>query len=726
MMRHKNSLQLARLQTGARPRLPVILQAEMAECGLACLAMLSAYYGRRQDLTRLRERLGVGQQGATLKQLMRMAHRESMTARALRCDVSEISQMQLPAILHWDFDHFVVVAQASSRRLVVHDPARGVVRLSLDEAARHFTGVALELTPDTEFQPADERTSLSLLAFMGKLPGVLPVLGQILLLSAVLQLIALASPFYMQLVVDDVLTKQDPELLTLLASGFLLITLLSTITHLIRGWTSIYLTNQLSLVFGSRLFHRLLGLKPDYFMKRHLGDIVSRFGSLKPVQEFLTSSAITLLLDGVMAATTLILIVIYSPQLALVIAITLLIYLSSQVAFYLPIKDRTHEKIAADASLDSNFMESIRSINAIKRFGAEQQRESDWQNRFTDAINADIRLGWLGLSREFIDNALSGFSQVIIIYLGARQVLAGQMTIGMLFAFMAYRSHFVGAATSLVNEFIRYLMLSLHLERLSDIQLSAQSPATTLPQTVEANLSLRNISFRHAEDQAWLLKGLQLEVMVGDCLCILGPSGCGKSTLLNIMQNLLQPTQGEVYVSGFALQGQGAGAIKFHSASVMQGDTLLSGSLRSNIAFNDPQPDQQRILWAAQTACIDADISAMPMGYDSIMGDMGTLLSAGQQSRVLIARALYQQPKFLFLDECTAHLDEQTEGQVLMNIMQLPLTCIFVTHNQRLRSLATLEITLEMGAYRVTRHCPPRQITADRPQIQPHSDTPEP
>ncbi len=694
---------LRTLHLGGRRQLPIVLQAEYSECGLACLAMVAAYHGQQESLLHLRERFQTSQHGVNLHHLMMMARRFCLTSRALRCEIDEICKLELPVIIHWDFNHFVVVARASRTSITIHDPALGQRKYSLAAAARHFTGIALELTPDAQFKATDSAAKLSLRQFLGNLPGMVPILAQILFLSVILQFVALASPFYMQLVVDDVLVKQDVDLLILLATGFLAITLISLITQAIRGWTNIYLTNQLSLKFGSRLFHRLLSLKGDYFMKRHLGDVVSRFASLRPVQEFLTSSAITVLLDSVMALSTLTMILIYSPLLAGVVVLALLLYLVSQMAFYLPTRNRSHEQITANAKLDSNFMESIRSISAIKRFGAEQQRESEWQNRFNEVINANIRLSWLSLARDILNNGISGISQILVIFLGAKQVLSGQMSIGMLYAFMAYRSHLVSAATSLVNELIRFLMLSLHLERLSDIQLAAADtpPPMQAAPAISGRIRLDGVGFRHTDDQPWILQQIKLDIQPADRLCILGPSGCGKSTLLNVMQNLLPASRGEIYIDELPLSGAGSSALRTHSASVMQGEALLSGSILSNIAFNDPEFDYERVESAARLAMIHDDIMTMAMGYESLIGDMGTILSAGQQSRVLIARALYHRPKILFLDECTAHLDEATEAQVMQSIIDLEITCIFVTHNTRLTRHATAVLHLTPRGYQL-------------------------
>ncbi|MCB1646865.1 MAG: ATP-binding cassette domain-containing protein, partial [Pseudomonadales bacterium] len=381
---------------------------------------------------------------------------------------------------------------------------------------------------------------------------------------------------------------------------------------------------------------------------------------------------------------------VYSPLLASIVLVSVLLFLISQLAFYLPMKHRTHEKISASAQLDSDFMETIRSIQAIKRFGTEAERESLWQNKFNTTINASIRLGRLSLAREVLDASVAKLSYLLVVFLGAREVLEGKLTIGMLYAFMAYRGHLASAATSLVQEYLRYLMLSVHLERLADIQTAPTDASTRafMPLPVNGDFSLQKVAFRYAAQEPWILQDFSLELSAGSKLCILGPSGCGKSTLLGLMQGTLEPQQGQILVDGYDLSGIGLTSLRTHSAGVMQQDQLMSGSLTANISFFDPFPDDQRIVTAAKLAAIHDDIVAFPMGYESVVGDMGTILSAGQHSRVLLARALYRQPRILFLDECTAHLDRDTELKVMTELMKSDITIIFITHNPGLAEMA--------------------------------------
>jgi len=670
-------------------RLPIVMQSERAECGLACITMLAGYHGQHQDLSALRDRFPPSQHGATLAELIQLGAAMNMTARAIRCDANELGECELPLILHWDFNHYVVLKKVTRRKVVIHDPAVGIREYPTNEVIRHFTGIALELKPTDKFKTGQFKSNHGVLSFFQNMSGLWISVTQILVLSGILQLVALTMPFYMQLVVDEVLVKHDEDLLTILAVGFFSISLISVITQALRGWCHIYLSNQLSLILGTEIFHHLLSLPVEYFYKRHMGDIVSRFGAFRPVQEFLTSSAVTVLLDGVMALTTLTMLIIYSPLLAAIVVLFMTLFLCSQLAFYRPVKHHSHERIGADARLNSSFMESIRSISAIKRANAETYRIGEWHSNFVESINSNVRLGKLALNRELIDSTLSGAANVLVIFVGAGQVLAGELSIGMLYAFMAYRRHMTAAITSLIAELVNYLMLSLHLERLSDIRNTPpEFEEIRLPLPIDGAIALNNIGHRFSENQDWVLNDVSFTLDTGEMLAITGPSGCGKSTLLSIIQSLIQPQKGTIEVDGLPLSIIGIQSLRWYSASVLQEDVLLSGTLKSNISFNDAFVDMERIEKVSKIAEIDRDIAKLPLGYDSQIGEMGTVLSAGQQQRVLIARALYRQPKILLLDEGTAHLDRATEIKVMQNIKALGVTCIFVSHNQKLLPLA--------------------------------------
>ncbi len=664
-------------------KLPVILQTEAAECGLASLAMIANYHGHKIDLNSLRQHHPISLKGVGLQGLMKLADQLHFATRALRLELDELKNIQCPAILHWDLNHFVVLKKVTARSIVIHDPARGLHILSYEEASKHFTGIGLELTPTKEFEPKDEEQKARLSDFWQRISGIKRTLFQMMMLSLLLQIFAIVSPFFMQLVIDEVVVSHDLELLKILALGFLLLMLIKVGVTGLRSLIIINMGAQLNIQMANNLFRHLIRLPLSYFEKRHIGDIVSRFGSMDKIKEMLTSEIITAVVDGIMIIGTLVMMFLYSPTLALVVIASVSIYGIFRFAVYMPFRRLTEEGIVASAKEDSNFMETIRAAQSIKLFGNEAQRQSIWQNLYADVLNVGIRIDKLEINYAIVNGILFGLENVLVVYLAAQLVISNQLSVGMIFAFMSYKGQFTEKAASLIEQGIKLKMISLHLARLGDIVMSgiekdANSQINLKP--IKGDLRLEDIAFRYSDTEPYILKNVQLDIKAGESVCLVGPSGCGKSTLMKVMLGLLDPTQGNILVDEIEIQMLGIRSYRTQIASVMQNDQLLSGSISDNICFFDPHYDQQKIEEYARFAAIHDEIMKMPMGYNSLIGDMGTTLSGGQKQRVLLARALYKKPRILFLDESTAHLDIYLEQEINRNIAQMHLTRIVIAH----------------------------------------------
>ena len=669
---------------GSRGKLPIIQQTEAAECGLACLAMVASYHGHQVDINTLRRRYPVSLNGVTLRALIQVACQLHFVCRPLRYELEHLSHLRLPAILHWDMSHFIVLKSVTRSGIVVHDPAGGQKFYRLSEASKHLTGIAVELAPTDGFISKDERARLSLSVFWSQLSGSGHALVQVLILSIVLQTLTLAGPLYLQLTMDEVIARGDVELLLVLALGFGLLVLIKTATTAVRSIIILIIQNVVHFHLGARLFHHLIRLPLSFFEKRHIGDLLSRFSSLQPIRNLLAEGLIAALLDGLMAAITLAMILIYSTQLTLVVVTAFFLYALLRLALYRIIWRRTEATIQAQAQENSTFIESVRAIQSLKIFNRENEREGQWLNRYSEVVSANVRLGRAKIAFSTINDALFGLENVVTIYIAAGLALNNVLTIGMIFAFMSYKQHFTEKAVQLVEKAIDFKLLGLHLERLGDIALtpieSGHDQPLVYTRTIQGRIELKNVFFRYSENDAFVLENINLAIEPGEFVTIMGSSGGGKTTMIKIMLGLLEPTSGEVLIDDVPLFSFGRRAYREQIGAVMQDDQLLSGSVADNICFLDPKFDHDRMTTCAQLAGIHEEVMAMPMTYNSLIGDMGSSLSGGQKQRLLLARALYHQPCILFLDEGTAHLDIENERHIHQSLTRLRMTRISVAH----------------------------------------------
>jgi ATP-binding cassette, subfamily B, bacterial CvaB/MchF/RaxB len=706
----------------ARGHLPLIRQAEAAECGLACLAMVASYHGHRIDLNTLRRRYPPSLNGVTLRALIQLASHLHLVARPLRYELQHLRQLRLPAILHWDMTHFVVLKAVTRKGIVVHDPAAGEKFYPLPEASKHLTGVALELAPSESFIIEDERARLPLSAFLGQLSGSGHALIQILVLSILLQLLTLAAPLYLQLTVDEVIARGDVDLLIVLALGFGLLMVIKTATTAVRSLVLLVVQNVLQFQLGARLFRHLIRLPMSFFEKRHIGDLLSRFTSLQPIRNLLAEGMIAAVLDGFMAVITLAMIFVYSTQLALVVLAATVLYAGVRLALYRVLRQRTEATIQAQARESSTFIESVRAIQSLKLFNRESEREGQWLNRYSEVVSTNVRLGRAKVAFTTLNDAIFGLENIITVYLAATLALSNTLTVGMIFAFMSYKQHFTEKAVQLIEKALDFRILGLHLERLADIALTplerGHDQALAYTRQVRGHIEFRNVFFRYAETEPFVLEDINITIEPGEFITIMGPSGGGKTTLMKIMLGLLEPTLGEVLIDGVLLSVIGPRGYREQVGAVMQDDQLLSGSIADNICFFDPEFDQQRMIACAQLAGIHQEIMAMTMTYNSLVGDMGSSLSAGQKQRVLLARALYRQPRILVLDEGTAHLDVDNERHINESLTQLRMTRVSVAHrpdisagaDRVIRIAKTVQSEARMPAVRIA-------IAADHPGV---------
>jgi ATP-binding cassette subfamily B protein RaxB len=679
--------------------------------------MIANAHGQHWRLMDLREKFPQSLKGANLKQLIDQSQVLGFNARPVRLEIDELQQLQLPCILHWDCNHFVVLQKIRSNKIVLMDPALGMRTLSRSAISQHFTGVALELAPQAHFKTKAPPQSFPLSLLTGHIQGFGQSALQIVALAFVLELFAIFMPMFNQAVVDDVLTSGDHELLSVLVLGFALILLIQSALSFARSWWVMVLSQTISIQWLSNVFAHLLKLPASWFSQRHLGDISSRFGAVHDIQKTLTQTSIESVLDGTMAIAALAMMFIYSPTLTGVVLIATGLYALVRWISYSPFRHAASERLVLSGQEHSHFIETLRAMTPLKLFGRENERRAHWQSLMVEVMNRDFQTAKLNMGFNAARTLIFGLENLCVFWIGAKIILSSQgpdrgasvFTVGMLLAFISYKVQFTGRVSALINQGIELKMLNLHRDRLADIVLTSpeqDTPQGNLPahdlSHLPASLELRNVSFRYSEGEPWLLQHLDLSIQAGEHVAITGASGCGKTTLLKILLGLITPSEGMVLYGGVPVSQLGLSNVRRKIGVVMQEDALLTGSIADNIAFFDLAPNQQRVEACAQLAEIHQDIARMPMAYHSLIGELGSGLSGGQKQRLLLARALYAQPTVLALDEATSHLDMKNERAVSKTLSQLKITRIVIAHRpetiaQADRQIDFGQLSLQMG-----------------------------
>lgn len=507
----------------------------------------------------------------------------------------------------------------------------------------------------------------------------------------------------MQWVIDHVIVSADRDLLTILAIGFGVVMLLQQLIGLLRSWLMMYMSTHLNIQWRSNVLSHLIHIPVSYFERRSLGDIVSRFGSIDSIQRTLTSTFLSAILDGLMTVFTLILMFIYSKKLTFIAIFTMVLYGVIRWIWYYPLRQATEAQIIHTAKQNSHFMETIRGAKTIKLFQRQEIRLASWLTLLVNQINAGLTTQKLGLMFQFINSLLFGIQNIVIIWLGAHLVLDNVFTVGILMAFMAYKGQFDSRVAGLIDKFIEVKMLQVDAERLSDIVLTEPEKlyhderASHVLEKSNNILELKNLKFKYSEQEPYVLNGIDLTIKSNESVAIVGKTGCGKTTLLHVLLGVFPPTEGEVLLSGRSISQIGVNSMREQIGTVLQDDVLFAGTIADNICFFDPVPDQRQIETCAELASIHLDITKFPMGYQTLVGEMGSMLSGGQKQRILLARALYKKPKILFLDESTSHLDIETECKVNQNLKLLQITKIMIAHRPETIASADRVVVLSQG-----------------------------
>lgn len=667
-------------------RVPVIHQTETAECGLACLAMICGHFGKNIDLIYLRRKFNLSARGATLAGINGIAEQLGMATRALSLELDELRVLKTPCILHWDFSHFVVLVSVKRNRYVLHDPARGIRYISREEMSRYFTGVALEVWPGSEFQSETLQTRISLRSLINSLYGIKRTLAKIFCLSVVIEAINLLMPVGTQLVMDHAIPAGDRGLLTLISAALMFFILLKAATSTLRAWSSLVMSTLINVQWQSGLFDHLLRLPLAFFERRKLGDIQSRFDSLDTLRATFTTSVIGFIMDSIMVVGVCVMMLLYGGYLTWIVLCFTTIYIFIRLVTYGNYRQISEECLVREARAASYFMETLYGIATVKIQGMVGIRGAHWLNMKIDAINSGIKLTRMDLLFGGINTFVTACDQIVILWLGAGLVIDNQMTIGMFVAFSSFRGQFSERVASLTSFLLQLRIMSLHNERIADIALHEKEEKKPEIEIVAdmgpISLETNGLSYRYDSQSAPIFSALSLSVAPGESVAITGASGAGKTTLMKVLCGLFEPDSGRVLINGIDIRQIGINNYHRMIACVMQDDRLFSGSIRENICGFAEEMDEEWMVECARASHIHDVIMNMPMGYETLIGELGEGLSGGQKQRIFIARALYRKPGILFMDEATSALDSESEHFVNVAIKNMNITRVIIAHRE--------------------------------------------
>lgn len=683
-------------------RVPELRQMSAVECGACCLAMILHYYGRATSVSEVQERCGVGRDGLSALAIVKAARRYGLRVRAVSLKQYDARLVNLPAIVHWEFNHFVVVARWTSSYVEIVDPAIGRRRLTPEEFEEGFTGVVLMLEPGEQFERRAATRTLSLWTYMRSLPHMYRTVAQIVGTSLFLQILGLGAPLLTELVVDDIIPTKANDLLVLLGTGMLFLLLAQGIAKLLRSALLISLQTRLDAQMMLTFFDHLLSLPYRFFQLRLNGDLLARVESNTAIRDLLTSQMVSTLLDSCSVIVYLVILLVQSRLIAgVVLAIgafqVSLLLLTAPIIRRLTMRD-----LVAQGKTQGYLNEVLAGIAAVKAAGAEQRALARWTHLFFDEMNISVRRNYLLVGVNIVFETLQFLAPLLLLWIGATQVISGAMSTGTMLALNTLAVSFLVPLSSLAASGQNIQIARAHFERIADVlgsEPEQDESRVARPPRLSGRIELRNVSFQYDPNSPPVLHDISLHIRSGQKIALVGRTGSGKSTLGKLLIGLITPTSGEILFDGIALQRLNYQEVRRQFGVVLQDAFIFSGSVRENISFNDPQMEMSHIVKAAQAAAIHEDIAKMPMKYETLLSEGGSVFSGGQRQRLALARALAHHPALLLLDEATSALDVMTERAVEQNVQRLSCTQIVIAH--RLSTIRNADVILVLDQGRI-------------------------
>ena len=684
-----------------RRRIPLVSQTEVGDCGAACLAMVLAYHGRVASLEELRVETGTDRDGVNATGILEAARRYGLSARGVAAEIRSLGLLPRGSILHWGFDHFVVFERAHGGGVDIVDPAAGRRRVPMETFRRSFTGVALVFEP-TESFTAGGGTPAGTWRYLRPLIGESRSLRRVIVASVVIRLLAVAFPVLTGLVVDEIVPENDRHLLAVVATAMAVVIVYQLLAAVVRAQLLLELRTHLDVRLTTSFIEHLVRLPYAFFLRRSAGDLMMRLQSNSEVREILTTGALAAVLDGTLATGYLVALLLVDATLGAVVVGLGVLQVAVLAGTWRHQRRLMAESLEIESRSQSYTYELLAGIETLKAMGAETRAAERWQGFFAEEINATLARGRLTAWIESLTGTLEIGSPLVILLFGAFRVLDGELTLGTMLAATALAIGFLEPLAALVEGALPMAVTRSYMERINDV---LDTPAEQAGQPVSpasrlsGHVVAENVSFAYGTRTDPVVLDVSLEVHPGQQLGIAGRSGAGKSTLAHLLLGLYGPTTGRILFDGVDLTTLEVRSVRRQLGIVTQRPYLFAATIADNIAFNAPGAALDDVMEAARLACIHEDIMALPMGYDTLLGDGGSTLSGGQQQRIALARALVHRPAILLLDEATSDLDSVTERRIFERLAELRCTTIVIAH--RLSTIRDADTILVMDGGRI-------------------------
>ena len=704
-------------------RVPVTLQMSAADCGAACLSMIAGYWGERIPVAACQRLMGGGQNGVTALMIVRAAQELGLTVQAYRHTLKGLDTAVLPAIIHWQGVHFVVLESWSARKATIIDPALGRRTLSHEEFAARYSGVTLTFEPAPAFAakiaahtadappPTWRRYAQRAL----NVPGSRALLGQLLGASLLLQLAGLILPIATWLVVERILPVNGEPPLLLFGVGMAVALLAQTAVFYARSLLVVRFQQRLDSHLMPDFLAHLLTLPYDFFQQRTSGDLIARLEGNAVVRQMISSGVLGGLLDGSLALLYLFILYAQAPLFGLVVTGMAVGQFLLLVRTAVRVHEYSQVALATRAEEDGFAVQVLRGIESIKAAGTESWLFAQWHSRFTATLQADVRRDRYVAGINSLLQLLTNAAPLLLLWIGVGAVNTGQLTLGQMLGLVVLASSSLVPLGSLAHYINQVQQIWAYLERLADVW---DTPAEEVvmdeteqePLALQGGLEVSNLTFSYTQDGAFGLTDLSFAIASGEKIGIVGPTGAGKSTLVRLLLGLYRPQAGRILFDGQPLEELGMARVRRAVGVVLQDSFIISGTIRENIALHQPDMPLSQVEEAARQAALHEEIMRLPMGYETRVGEGGSGLSGGQRQRLALARALATCPSLLILDEATSHLDGISEGKIKQALDSLPITRLIIAH--RLGSVQDADRILVLDGGRLVEVGTPQELAA--------------